>query len=191
MFSVLQQRVRALTGTSVCSFDDLQELDLDSVDSICLSDTLANDLDKKYIDPAIADKSYELTNQNRKDVEECCRHRVISNIKSIKKLEKIKMGCSTRIDMLEFFDLLHDHQYQDVGLGLLAQFIDECKMVPKPYYIHYYMYFLCYASYYHHMRSNIDVLDEHTVQIHTYLLLCPRHQLKILQYIIDHSRTHG
>ncbi len=191
MFSVLQRRVRALTGTSVCSFDDLQELDLDSVDSICLSDTLINNTDRVSGDPALIDNSYEVTNENRQRVESYCKHKVITNIKSIKKLEKIRQGCNARINMLTFFDLLHDQQYQDVGMGLLSQFINECKIIPKSYYLHYYMYFLCYASYYHYTRYNVDILDTEMTKIHKYLLLCTRYQLKILQYIIDKSRIHG
>ncbi len=193
MFNALQQRIRALRGTKVCSFEELPRLELDSVDSVCLSDTIFMQSSEHPSDELFIENNclFEITTDNKKKIEDYCMRKVVLNIKSIKRLESIRRVSNSRINMIAFFDLLHDQQYKDVGMGLLSDFINKCRMIPKSYYLHYYMYFLCYASYYHYMRYFVDVIDTNMVPRHKFLWLCSRYQLKILQYIINSSRAHG
>jgi hypothetical protein len=58
-----------------------------------------------------------------------------------------------------------------------------------PHYLHYYVFFLYYAIYYHTIRSTTDIIDENMKPQHEQHLVCVKNQLKYLQYIIKESRT--
>jgi hypothetical protein len=190
MFDVLRKKLVAVSGMRVCSFEDLQNLDVESIDSICLSDTLSS---------LTASSDHPLRNISVNDsanysdsisnLDEYSRRKVNKLIKSIKKLETIN-NKGGKMEMLVFFDLIRDQQYNHVSMGLINEFIKTYRMVPKQYYLHYYMFFLYYAMYYHHTRGVVDVVDEKMKRQHLFHFKSIRAQLKYLQYIIKHSRTH-
>lgn len=177
MFDVLRKKLVALSGTRICSFEDLPHLELDSIDSICLSDTTSASDEP----PVMLDGS---------GMQHFCKRKVLANLRSIKRLEQLHPG-DGRISMLAFFDMLHDQQYPHVSMSLLGRFMKACRMAPRPFFLHYYMFFLCYAAYYHHYRGFVDVVSPTHVPMHRYHLSCIRQQLKYLQYSIDRSRSHG
>lgn len=173
-------------GMKVYSFEDLERLDIDSIDSICISDTSSNASSAETsktgstINSSVMDKSF---------IEEYAKDKVVKILKSIKTLEKHhKKQKESKLTMLVFIDLIRDQQYRHVSMTLLSHFIKTCKMVPKQYYLHYYLYFLYYAYYYHHMRATTDIIDAKMKQYHINHLLCIKYQLKYLQYIIKQSR---
>ncbi len=190
MFDVLRKRLAAVSGMRVCSFEDLQNMDVDSVDSICLSDMLSSlttSSDKPLENIDRAPLHHFDQNDN---IEHYCKRKVCKIIKCIKKMEDIQKKGAKKMGMLVFFDLLRDQQYNHVSMSLLGEFMRQYRMVPKHYYLHYYMFFLHYGMYYHHTRLNVDVIDEKMKQMHSYHLRCIKLQLKYLQYIINYSRTH-
>lgn len=184
MFNTLCKRIVASMGTKVYSFEDLERLDIDSVDSLCISDSSSvsskSATNNSTINSSVMDKSF---------LEEYARRKVVKNLKSIQTLEKHhKKQNESKLAMLVFMDLIRDQQYRHVSMSALSQFIKTCKMVPKQYYLHYYLFFLYYAYYYHHIRATTDVIDDKMKQFHINHLLCIKYQLKYLQYIIKQSR---
>ena len=179
MFDVLRQRIAGSLGVRVYSFEDLEHIDIDSIDSICLSDTKGESNSEES-----SDNSNEYTS-----LEEYSNRKVLKILRSIKKLERLhEKRKESKMTMIIFMDLIRDNQYQHVSMSLLGSFIKTCRMVPKAYYLHYFMYFLYYASYYHHVRATTDIIDETMKKQHQHHLACVRHQIKYLQYIINQSR---
>ena len=184
MFDILRKRMVEAMGMKVYSFEDLERLDIDSVDSICISD-LSSEGDVKSLTSISTDSSSASDSQ----IEYKAKCKVSKMLRSIKKLEKLhELRNDSKLGMLAFIDLLRDQQYKHVNMGLLNKFIRVCKMVPKAYYLHYYIYFLYYASYYHHCRSTVDVIDENMKHHHQLRLVSIKYQLKYLQHIIKQSR---
>lgn len=191
MFGVLQKRIPALNNRIDSSNDDLHHLEVDSVDSICLSDSIFETSTNTTSTQSIC-RAFEMRMFNKEEqqkMESYCKNKVISNIKFIKQLNTKHCGTKNMMSLITFFELLHNRQYHNIRMNLVSQFISKCKMLPKPYYLHYYMFFLCYVAYYHHIRFTTDVLDDEMIKRHNYLYICARYQLKILQYIINCSRS--
>lgn len=181
MFDTLRKRMVHATGMRVCSFEDLEHFDIDSTDSICLSDASSKG-------PGSIDLS-EL--DNPVTLEDIARSKVRKIVRSIKKLEKLHINRKeTKMPMLVFMDLIRDQQYSHVSMSQLSKFMKMCRMIPQNYYLHYYIFFLHYASYYHYIRATTDVIDEKMGRLHRNHLLCIKHQLKYLQHIIKESRLH-
>ncbi len=181
MFTNLRERVTSSVGMKVCSFEDLETLDLDSVDSICLSDTSSI----KSVPTIKSDGSF----QSNASLIQMAKSKVSKILRTIKKLEKIhELKKEAKMPMTVFMDLIRDQQYSHVSMTLLPQFMEICKMVPKSYYLHYYVFFLHYASYYHHHRANVDVIDENKKKIHKYYLVFLKYQLKYIEQTLKESR---
>lgn len=184
MFDILRKRMIEAAGMKMYSFEDLESIDIDSVDSICISD-LSSNADNK----SVASQSTMSPSESDDRIEYKSKSKVSKMLRSIKKLERLhEIRKDTKLGMLAFMDLLRDHQYKHVNMVLLNRFIKICKMVPKAYYLHYYIYFLYYASYYHHCRSTIDIIDESMKQHHQMQLKSLKYQLQYLQHIILQSR---
>ena len=73
----------------------------------------------------------------------------------------------------------------------MSDFIKISKMVPKSYYLHYYIFFLYYALYYHNHRAYVDVIDKSRTTNHINRMLSIKCQLKYLQYKIKQSIVFG
>lgn len=186
MFDILRKRMVEAMGMKVYSFEDLDRLDIDSVDSICISDISSDNGDNK----SLSSISTDSLSASDMQIEHKAKCKVSKMLRSIKKLERLhELRNDPKLGMLAFIDLLRDQQYKHVNMGLLNKFIKVCKMIPKAYYLHYYIYFLYYASYYHHCRSTVDVIDEKMKQHHQIQLLSIKYQLKYLQHIIKQSRV--
>jgi len=174
MFNALRSKLLILSGRNKYSCEDLKRLELDSVDSICLSDTVSIGMDV----PQSESESIKLEAQRKV--------RIV--LRAIKKMDGDK---KSKLVMLEFFDILHNQYYKHVSIGLLSNFMKSCRMVPKNIRIHQYMYFLCYAMYYHNVRSTVDIVCKDMKQRHHYYLRYVKYQLNYLQYIIDNARLYG
>lgn len=181
MFETLRKRVVSATGMQVCAFEDIEHLDVDSMDSICLSDVSSYKSSHSV-------RSVSST-QSLSSVEDLAKSKVLKMVRTIKKLEARQIAKKeSKMPMLEFMDLIRDQQYNHVSMSLLTKFMKTCKMVPKNYYLHYYIFFLHYASFYHYTRSTVDIIDDKMNKQHKYHLICIKHQLKYLQHIINESR---
>lgn len=179
MFSVLRSRMSSAIGMKMFSFDDLEHAELESNDSVCISELAANRIDSK--------SSMNSDRSLPPNYEEYAKRKVIKILKSLKKLDRDNEG-KPKMPMLVFIDVIRDHQYKNVSMNLFSTFMETCKMVPKDRFLHYYMYFLFYASYYHHMRSINETIGDKMRDSHRRECLCIRSQLKYLQYIIKESR---
>lgn len=183
-------------GMKTYSFDDLEHIDLDSVDSICLSDsTSATPKTLRSQSSNSNDSSFDLASNFTSESSECnevneyAKRKVLKLLKSIRKLEKLhEKRNEPKMPMLVFMDVIRDQQYKHVYMNMLGKFMETCKMVPRAYYFHYYMFFLHYAEYYHFMRSTADVIDKKMKEQHRQHFICIRAQLKYLYYIIKESR---
>lgn len=185
MFNELRRRMVSAMGVKICSFEDLEELEIDSIDSLCLSTTSSvsstvsttNDQDMSSLDY---------------DILKCtAEKKVLKILKFIKKLKQLS-GSNKRdakMTLPVFMDLLRDKQYNHVSMGMLDTFIKTSKMIPKPMLLHYYVYFLHYACYYHHVRITTDVIDATMKNKHQSYLVYLKLQLNYLQYIIYDSRN--
>lgn len=173
--------MKAALGVKSLSFEHLDNVELDSVDSICLSDSTCKD------DLSMNDSN--LSTESIREIAEFASKKVLKILKSIKKLERLHQeGKAAKLSMLIFIDMIRDQQYKHVSMNMLDTFMKTCIMVPKAYYLHYYMFFLHYAAYYHNTRSNRDVIDESMKEHHSRQFVYIKAQLKYLQYIIRESR---
>lgn len=175
MFDVLRNRLASAIGTKSYSFDNLEHAELDSNDSVCISETTTKTTGSSIRSGDSLPDNYE----------EYAKRKVVRILKSLKKLEKQNEG---KMPMLVFMDIIRDHQYKNVSMNMLSSFMETCSMVPKAHLLHYYMYFLFYASYYHHMRATNDTIDEKIKDSHRQQCICIRSQIKYLQHIIRESR---
>lgn len=186
MFEILHKRMVESFGMRVYSFEDLEHLDIDSVDSLSFSETPSSN---GCSDNILSTEKGSVSPSDTNSIEEYAKRKVIKILRTIKKLEKLHVRRQeSRMPMCKFIDFIRDKQYIHVNMGLLSSFIKTCKMVPKTFYLHYFMYFLYYASYYHHARATTDIIDIEMKDYHKKHLICIKHQLKYLQYIISQSR---
>ncbi len=182
MFDVLRRRMVSSMGVRVCSIDELDRMDIDSVDSICISDTSSS------ASLSVASSSEYQEVINTFSLDDLAQKKVAKMLRFIKKLEKVHMSNGAKMSLLPFMDMIRDQQYAHVSMSLLETFMKTCKMVPKQYYLHYFMFFLHYASFYHHVRGTTDVIDSSMKHMHEKHLRFVKLQLKYLQYIIQESR---
>lgn len=183
MFNILCQRIIESMGVKICSFEDLESIDIDSVDSICISESADSSAKSEYT------LNSDDSNLDINQLEDHAKYKVAKILRSIKKLEKLHQKRNeSKLPMLTFIDIIRDQQYKHVKMSLLSQFIKICKMIPKTYYLHYYLYFLYYAAFYHYERSTNDIIDANMKPHHRKHLLCIKYQLNYLQYIIKQSR---
>lgn len=183
MFDILRKRISKLIDTRTCSFEDLDQLDIDSVDSICLTEVSA------ATDYTIA-SNVDISSYSMEEMNKAAKCKVSKILRSIKKLEKLhQLQNSKKMNMLAFMDVICDQQYSHVSMNIMSDFIKISKMVPKSYYLHYYIFFLYYALYYHNHRAYVDVIDKSRTTNHINRMLSIKCQLKYLQYKIKQSRN--
>ena len=183
MFDILRKRISKLIDTRTCSFEDLDQLDIDSVDSICLTEV------STATDYTIA-SNVDISSYSMEEMNKAAKCKVSKILRSIKKLEKLhQLQNSKKMNMLAFMDVICDQQYSHVSMNLMSDFIKISKMVPKSYYLHYYIFFLYYALYYHNHRAYVDVIDKSRKTNHINRMLSIKCQLKYLQYKIKQSRN--
>ncbi len=179
-----------MLGTKVVSFSELESIDIDSVDSICISDKSTR---KGAIESTTYNQQIESPGNSvvvDTDSDSVSKQKVIRIVRSLKAIEKLhQRKKEIRMSLLTFMDMIRDQEYSHVSMCMLEQFIKSCRMVPKPYYLHYYVFFLYYAIYYHTIRSTSDVIDEKMKPQHMQYLLNIKRELKFLQHIIKESRT--
>lgn len=177
MFGVLRHYMESVKDSKTLSLDDLEHVELNSVRSICLSETASN----------CTRLSIDLVNG---DIEEYAKQKVLKIVKALQKLETRHIAVrDAKLQISEFLDMIRDHQYKHVSMSMLESFIKTFNISPKPYYLHYYIYFLYYASYYHSMRSSKDIIDKTKTQKHKSHFVCIQAQLKYIQHIINQSKA--
>lgn len=175
MFTKLKDRLASATGIKTYSFDELEHAELESTDSICLSESTSRS-------GSIASNVSIPSNY-----EEYGKGQVTKILRTIRKLNNAGENKSN-MPMLVFMDMIRDQQYKHVSMVMLSTFMKTGRMVPKNHLLHYYMYFLFYAAYYHQIRATTDVIDEKMKDKHHRYCICIRYQIKYLQHIIKESR---
>ena len=169
-------------GVKSLSFESLEHIELDSVDSICLSDSGCKD-------SSVPESSSVVGSIDSVKINEFARRKVLKILRSIKKLETLQSeGKASKLSMLIFMDMIRDQQYNHVSMNMLETFMKTCIMIPKSYYLHYFMFFLHYAAYYHYTRATTDIIDSSMKGHHLSQFVYIKAQLKYLQYIIKESR---
>lgn len=183
MFDELRRRMVSAMGVQMCSFEDLENLEVDSIDSLCLSSASSVSSVSTATDRDMESLDYDILKAN-------AEKKVMKILKFIKKLKQLS-GSSRDANMKlpVFMDLLRDKQYGHVSMSMLDTFIRTSKMIPKPMLLHYYIYFLHYACYYHHIRATTDVIDEAMKSKHQAYVTYLKLQLNYIRYIIYESRV--
>jgi hypothetical protein len=106
---------------------------------------------------------------------------VVSILKMIKKLNKVQ---HRKLNLDEFIDMIHDMVYGEVSLILIDEF-KACYPLPiKNHYLHYYMFFLKYAEYYHFKRCKSEFIDISKSTYHNSQLINIQDQLQFMYNII-------
>lgn len=178
MFGELRNKMLSKMGVKLCSFEDLERLEIESVGSVCISTTSSMSSSKSSSQTDIlAVGEDELKASAHRKV-----RRMLKFIKSLKQLKETRT-----ISLPIFMDLVRDKQYDHVSMGMFDQFTEAFPMKPKPIPLHYYVYFLHYACYYHSRRANADVIDPKKKNMHQRYLGFIKLQLEYVQYIIHHS----
>lgn len=185
MFDVLRKRIHSVLGTNVVSLSELDSIDVDSVDSICISDKSSSPVNP-------LNGTDDAASSSGLDEDRAYKQKVLRIAKSLKALERRhQQKQEGKMSIMVFMDMIRDQEYRHVSMCMLNDFLRSCHMVPKAYYLHYYVFFMYYAIYYHSMRGAIDVIDEKMKPQHLQHLSLIKKQLKYLQYIIKESRTHS
>lgn len=184
MFDILRKRIVKAMDIKEYSFEDLDKLEIGTVDNICLAD-LTDNSDTE----SISSISTCSTTAGFDRIEHRAKYKVSKMLVSIRKLEKIHelRKDSSKLGLLTFIDVIRDQQYRDVQMTFLDDFVKTCRLSPKSYYLHYYIYFLYYAAYYHHNRAKVDVIDNKMKFHHKTQLVSIKYQIKYLQYVIRQS----
>lgn len=183
IFEELRKRMFSVMGVKVCSFEDLEKLEIDSIDSVCLSSASSMTSHQSSTEQDLMSTNYDALKSN-------AQQKVLKILKFIKKLNQFNsFKKQEQMKLPAFMDLLRDKQYTHVSMCMLDKFIKTFKIVPKPHLLHYYIYFLHYASYYHHVRATTDVIDKDMKQKHLSYLVYLKLQLNYLHYIIYESRN--
>lgn len=192
MFDILRQRLHAAIGTQMVAFADLDSVELDSVDSICISDisSAASDSSSRSSSQRNGSEYNTLASSSPFMITDAyVKTKVIRMVKSIKALERfVSQRNQSKMSMLVFLDMIRDQEYGHVSMTVLDKFLKICHVIPKAYYLHYYMFFLHYAIYYHQLRCTTDVIDSKMIPHHQRHLRSIQLQMKYLQYIINKSR---
>lgn len=180
MFKQLTTRMSSSMGMKKYSLESLEDIDIDSVDSICISNGDTNSTNSSN---GLSDI------HSVENIQEYAKRKVIKLLRSIKKLQHTQSEYKDHnMSMAAFMDMLQNQKYSHVSMCMFKQFIRECRMVPKPHYLHYYKFFLYYGMYYHHIRANVDVIEENMIPHHQKYLTYMKAQVKYLHTIIRESR---
>lgn len=192
MFNTLCNRLVNKLGSKTFSVDDLNSADLDSLDTICISEThstastdrLVHDFTNLMVqtaNPAL-DRSLLL------EIDRRAKRKVSRILNSVIRLQKYEAN-SLKITLLSFMDMLHDQEYKTTSMSLLDEFMKDCRIVPKNNYIHYLIYMLYYVIYYHFKRMSSEVIDKKMCTHHEYQYLFAKKQLTYLKQIIKKAKT--
>lgn len=120
-------------------------------------------------------------------MDEYAKRKVLKVMYMIRELNR--KGISARdTSLIEFIDMLRERQYPHVKLIFLPRYLHLSHRYPKSYFLHYFMFFLFYAKYYHQIRASTDVIDSTEVSNHKRYLECIECQIKYLQKNIRKAR---
>jgi hypothetical protein len=102
-------------------------------------------------------------------------------LKMIKKLSNTK---HRKLSLNEFIDMIQNLVYKNVSLILMDEYKLHNPVQPKDHYVHYYMYFLKYAEFYHFNRSRSKLTDVSKHTSHNIELSNIQDQLQYMYNII-------
>lgn len=170
MFGELRNRMVKSLGVRTLSLDDLEKCDVDSLDSICISET--NSLSSSTFSSSLGfDKQEILEHVNKM-------------FKTIANLSKQ----SNQLEMIRFIEIIRDQYYPDVSMNMFYTFIQQCKMSPRNNYMNWLIYFIHYAEFYHIVRTKADIIDNDKRENHLLQMSKIRAQLKIIYKLIHRQR---
>lgn len=190
MFNTLCSRLVNKLGSKTFSVDDLNSADLDSLDTICISETRSATSSEALVENfsnmlsinSALDKSMIM------EIDRRAKRKVSRILNSVIRLQKYEAN-SLKITLLSFMDMLHDQEYKNTSMSLLDEFMKDCRIVPKNNYIHYLIYMLYYVIYYHYKRMSSEVIDKKMCNHHEYQYLFAKKQLKYLKQIIKKAKS--
>lgn len=124
-------------------------------------------------------------------VENYAKRKVLKVIKSLRETNKEMhlRSNESKLVMVLYLEMIRDDHYRHVNFNMLEQFMIQSNLAPKSYYLHYYIYFLYYAAFYHKTRAGVDVIDTEMKAQHKKHYICVIAQLKYIQYIINKSKN--
>lgn len=124
-------------------------------------------------------------------VENYAKRKVLKVIKALRENNKqIHFRPNeSKLVMVLYLEMIRDDHYRHVNFNMLEQFMIQSNLAPKSYYLHYYIYFLYYAAFYHRTRAGVDVIDTEMKAQHKKHYICIIAQLKYIQYIINKSKN--
>ncbi len=172
-------------GMRSVSLENLSRFDIDSLDSMSMSDTSAdsttssqrNLLQKLGLQRQSSSISNDLSQYDPKE----------GVIKILRMIKQLNNAQSKKINLMTFLEMLQLQFYRNISLALIKDFMQRHKIMPKPFYLHYFIYFLHYAEYYHFTRLVVDIIDPSKKDFHAESLTNIRSQLKYIYYIINRN----
>jgi hypothetical protein len=139
----------------------------------------SNNSNKSFLD------KIGLRKQNSSSIDLCDKNPKEAIIKVLKTIKQLNNVQTKDMNIMTFLEMLQMQFYKNVSLALLKDFMTCHKMMPKPIYFHYYIYFLHYAEYYHFTRGVTDVIDTSKKEFHLNSLANIRTQIKYIYRIIN------
>lgn len=102
----------------------------------------------------------------------------------LKMIKKLNSTNHRKLSLNEFIDMVQNLVYNDVSLILMDDFKKYNPLIPQDHYLHYYMYFLKYAQFYHFNRSRLESTDTNKQIYHKSRLSEIKDQLQYMYNII-------
>lgn len=190
MFSTIRTRLIASIGMRSVSLENLARFELDSIDSMPMSEsTNASSLDSNSSRSIIDKLGLRRQASVSSSVDLCEYNPKEGVLKILRVIKQLKIAKPKELNLMTFLEMLQLQFYKNVSLTLLKDFMQCHKMMPKPVYFHYYIYFLHYAEYYHYTRGVVDIIDPTKKEFHNDCLENIRAQLKYVYRIINRPQT--
>lgn len=170
MFGELRNRMVQSLGVKTLALDDLENCELESLDSICISEN--NSVRSSTISNSLGiDRQEVITEANK----------MLRTIAVLSKQPR-------QLEMIRFIEIIRDQYFQDVSMNMFYTFIQQCKMSPRNNYMNWLIYFIHYAEFYHIVRVKADVIDEQKRESHLQQMAKTRALLKLIYKLIHRQR---
>lgn len=173
------------TLSPVVENDTFDSIHFESITSINLSDITSQSSNNSVNS---SNSSFNYTDSFT--INQYAKRKVLKVLKLLRSNKEVHPKCSeSKLVMVLYLEMIRDDHYRHVSFNMLEEFMIQSKMTPQAYYLHYYIYFLYYAAFYHNTRANIDIIDSEKKDEHKKHYICIIAQLKYIQYIINKSKT--
>ena len=186
MFSTIRTRLIASIGMRSVSLENLARFELESIDSMPMSESTNTSVESNYSHRSLMDKLGLRRQTSVSSSVDLCEYKPKEGVlKVLRVIKQLNNAQPKELNLMTFLEMLQLQFYKNVSLTLLKNFMQYHKMMPKPFYFHYYIYFLHYAEYYHFTRGVVDIIDPTKKEFHADCLENIRAQLKYVYRIIN------